>query len=235
MSELHDSVAWLSTLPLTWLALTLAVWVMAERLAVAVKGHALANPVLVSVIAIVLLLKLSGTTYAHYLAGVQLTQALIGPAVVAIAVPMFRNWPVVVRNAAPIALALPAGCITAVVAAVLISRACALPDVMVSSLAPKSATTGVAMAVSQGIGGQAAMTATFTVATSIVVAVVLVPLMRVLRIKDSATIGFAAGLTGHAVGTARAFQIDAVAGTFAGIALCLNAVLTALIVPLMLR
>ena len=58
--------------------------------------------------------------------------------------------------------------------------------------------------------------------------------MRALRVEDIAAIGFAAGLSGHAVGTARAFQVDPVAGTFAGIALCLNAILTALIMPVLL-
>jgi putative effector of murein hydrolase len=78
------------------------------------------------------------------------------------------------------------------------------------------------------------MTATFTVTTSIIAAVILVSFMRVLRIKDTAAIGFAAGLSAHSVGTARAFQVDPVAGTFAEIALCLNAVLTALIMPALL-
>jgi putative effector of murein hydrolase len=102
------------------------------------------------------------------------------------------------------------------------------------SLAPKSATMGAAIAISKSIGGEPAVTATFTVATSIIAAVTLVTLMRVLRVKDMAAIGFAAGLSGHAVGTARAFEIDPIAGTFAGIALCLNAVLTALMMPLLL-
>jgi putative effector of murein hydrolase len=106
-----------------------------------------------------------------------------------------------------------------------------LPEIITMSLAPKSATTGAAMAISKSIGDEPAMTATFTVTTSIIAAVILVSFMRVLRIKDTAAIGFAAGLSAHSVGTARAFQVDPVAGTFAEIALCLNAVLTALIMP----
>jgi putative effector of murein hydrolase len=109
-----------------------------------------------------------------------------------------------------------------------------LPQTVTLSLLPKSATTGVAMAISQNLGGQPTMTSTFTVTTSIIAAVLLVSLMRLLRVRDMAATGFAAGLTGHSVGTARAFQLDPVAGTFAGTALCLNAVLTAIITPIVL-
>ena len=185
-------------------------------------------------IAIVLLLKVTGTSYATYLSGAQFIQFLIGPAVVAIAVPLFRNWPIVKRNMVPILIALPVGCLTAIVAVVLMGRALSLPEIITMSLAPKSATTGAAMAISHSFGGEPAMTATFTVSTSIIAAVMLVSFMRSLRVKDMAAVGFAAGLSGHAVGTARAFQVDPVAGTFAGIALCLNAILTALIMPVLL-
>jgi putative effector of murein hydrolase len=232
MTSAAELAPWLSTSPLAWLALTLGVWCAADGCAEALGRHPCANPLLISIIAIVLLLKLTGTSYATYSSGAQFIQFLIGPAVVAIAVPLFRHWPTVKRNAIPVLTALLTGSVTAIACAMLLGRATRLPDVITMSLAPKSATTGAAMAISQSIGGEPAMTATFTVATSIVAAVVLISLTRLLRVKDMTAIGFAAGLSGHSVGTARAFQIDEVAGTFAGIALCLNAILTALIMPL---
>src|SRR6202011_1098198 len=106
--------------------------------------------------AIVLLLEASGTSYTTYLSGVQFIQFLIGPAVVSIAVPLFKNWPTVKRNAVPILAALCAGCVTAIVSVVLMGRALGLPDVITMSLAPKSATTGVAIVISQQHGGEAA-------------------------------------------------------------------------------
>jgi putative effector of murein hydrolase len=93
-----------------------------------------------------------------------------------------------------------------------------LPEIIAMSLAPKSATTGAAMAISKSIGGVPAMTATFTVTTSIIAAVTLVSFIRLLRVKDLAAIGFSVGLSGHSV----------------GIALCLNAILTELIMPVLL-
>lgn len=229
--ELSTSLA---TSPLLWLTVTLCVWLASERIAIAAGRHAFANPLLISVIAIATLLRATGTSYATYFAGAQFIQFLIGPAVVAIAVPLFKNWSIVKQNVVPILTALFVGCITAIVASVLMARALRLPDVITMSLATKSATTCAAMAIGKSIGGEPAMTATFTVTTSIVAAATLVSLMRVLRVRDAAAIGFAAGLTAHSVGTARAFQVDPIAGTLAGIALCLNAILTALIVPVLL-
>jgi putative effector of murein hydrolase len=222
MIDAGSLTTWLATSPLAWLSLTVGVWLVSDRLAAAASRHPVANPLLISIIAIVLLLKVTGTSYATYLCGAQFIQFLIGPAVVAIAVPLFRNWPVVKRNMVPILIALPVGCLTAIVAVVLMGRALGLPEIITMSLAPKSATTGAAMAISHGFGGEPAMTATFTVSTSIIAAVMLVSFMRALRVKDMAAVGFAAGLSGHAVGTARAFQVDPVAGTFAGIALALT-------------
>lgn len=228
----HDTLlAFLKTSPLTWLVVTLWLWWCADRIAEAVGRHAAANPVLISVVVIIALLKATGTPYATYVGGVQLIQFLIGPAIVAIAVPLFRNWSTVKQNALPILLALLAGCLTAIISVLALGNAFDLPRVITISLAPKSSTAGIAMAISQHLGGEPVMTAAFTVTTSIIGAIIITSLARALKIKDSAAIGFAVGLGAHSVGTARAFQIDAIAGTFAGIALCLNAILTALVMP----
>jgi putative effector of murein hydrolase len=93
----------------------------------------------------------------------------------------------------PILTGLFVGCTTAIAATILLGRALQLPEIITMSLAPKSATMGAAIAISKSIGGEPAVTATFTVATSIIAAVTLVTLMRVLRVKDMAAIGFAAG------------------------------------------
>jgi putative effector of murein hydrolase len=234
MSDATALAAWLSSSPLAWLALTVGVWCLADAVAAVVGRHPVANPLLMSIIAIVLLLKVTGTSYAVYSSGIQFIEFLIGPAIVSIAVPLFKNWSTVKRNAVPILTSLLVGSVTAIASAALMGRMVGLPETITLSLVPKSATTGVAMAISQSLGGEPTMTSTFTVTTSIISAVLLVSFMRLLRVRDMAAIGFAAGLSAHSVGTARAFQLDPVAGTFAGTALCLNAILTAVITPIVL-
>jgi putative effector of murein hydrolase len=103
------------------------------------------------------------------------------------------------------------------------------------SMAPKSVTAGIAMAISENMGGKPALTAVLVIATGIMGAVIVTPLMNALKITDYAARGFAVGLASHGIGTARAFAVDEIAGTFAGIAMGLNGVATSLIVPLLLR
>jgi putative effector of murein hydrolase len=220
-----------SSMPLLWLTVTVCIWAAADRIARASGSHPLANPVLLSIAAIALLLKATGTSFETYSSATQVIEVFIGPAVVAIAVPLFRNWKLVKANAIPIVAALLLGSTTAIVSVLVMSRAFGLPAVVAVSLAPKSATTGAAIGIAQSVGGDPAMTAALTVVTSVIGALALVPAMRLIRVRDRAAVGFSAGLCAHAVGTARAFQIDPVAGAFAGIALCLNAILTSLIAP----
>ncbi len=122
----------------------------------------------------------------------------------------------------------------AVVSALAIAASFGLPGPVLAALAPKSVTAGVAMGIAEQFGGEAALTAVLVVTTGLLGAIMVTPLMNVLGLKDYAARGFAAGLAAHGIGTARAFVVDEVAGTFAGIAMALNAVLTALILPLIL-
>jgi putative effector of murein hydrolase LrgA (UPF0299 family) len=102
MSTDAELTTWLSSSPLLWLTVTLCVWLASEQIAIAAGRHPFVNPLLISVIAIALLLKATGTSYATYFSGAQFIQFLIGPAVVAIAVPLFKNWYLVKQNVVPI-------------------------------------------------------------------------------------------------------------------------------------
>ncbi|MGL5362816.1 MAG: LrgB family protein, partial [Bosea sp. (in: a-proteobacteria)] len=135
----------------------------------------------------------------------------------------------------PILEALLAGSITAVVTAVSIASAFGMPQSVLAALAPKSVTAAIAMGIAREIGGEPSLTATMVIATGIFGAIIVTPLLNLLRFTDWRARGFAAGVTSHGIGTARAFQVHPVAGTFAGIAMGLNGLLTALLVPLILR
>jgi putative effector of murein hydrolase len=127
-----------------------------------------------------------------------------------------------------------AGAVTAVVSVVVVAAALGVPREILVSLAPKSVTAGIAMAISESMGGRPALTAVLVITTGVMGAVIVSPLMNALNIRDYAARGFAVGLTSHGIGTARAFAVDEIAGTFAGIAMGLNGVATALVVPVLL-
>lgn len=226
---------YLAATPLLWLTATLAAYVLADRLSLACGRHPIANPVLIAVAIMATILAVTSTPFETYFAGAQFVHFLLGPATVALAVPLHRHWAEVRRAALPIAAALLAGGVTAVVSAVGIAWAFGMPERVLAALAPKSVTAAIAMGVAERIGGEPSLTATLVIATGIIGAIAVTPLMNALRIRDMRARGFAAGLASHGIGTARAFQVDARAGTFAGIAMGLNGLLTALLVPFLLR
>ena len=233
----HPAELWvyLSTSPLLWLTLTLLVWIFAVSVSVRLKRHPLANPVLVSIVLLACALRLFDVPYQKFFEGAQFIHFLLGPATVAIAVPLFRQWRQVRKALVPMVAALAVGSLSAALSIMLMGSWAGLPrDVLISFL-PKSATAGVAMAISSSLGGNPSLTAVLVVMTGITGALVVTPLMNAMRIKDYAARGFAAGLTSHGIGTARAFDVDRTAGLFAGIAMALNAIATSLIVPLLVK
>jgi predicted murein hydrolase (TIGR00659 family) len=223
---------YLSSTPLLWLTVTLLVYAMADAFSLRTGRHPLANPVLHSIWIVGVFLKLTGTSYTTYFSGAQFVHFLLGPATVALAVPLYENRRTVMTAILPMLFALVVGCITAIVSVVMFAELAGLPREVVLSLAPKSVTAGVAMGISETLGANPAITAVATVLTGIMGAIVVTPLMNRMGFTDFRARGFAAGLASHGIGTARAFQVDEVAGVFAGIAMGLNALITSLLVPL---
>ena len=222
---------YLSATPLLWLCATLSIYWLADRFFLFTRRYPLANPVLLSAIILGALLKISNTQYETYFRGAQFVHFMLGPATVALAIPLVGEFEELRRRAIPVALALLAGSLTAIVSAVGIAWGLGASTTIQASLAPKSVTTPIAMGISKAIGGIPALTAVLVIITGIIVAIIAQPWFNVLRIRDDAARGFASGLAGHGIGTARAFQAGKRAGTYAGLALALNGVLTAVIVP----
>jgi predicted murein hydrolase (TIGR00659 family) len=225
---------YLQTTPLFWLTATLGAYLIADGLAQAARRHPLVNPVAIAIALLAMLLTLTGTDYQTYFNGAQFVHFLLGPATVALAVPLYRNLELVRRNLLPMAAALLIGAVIAIVSAVLVARSLGAPRAVLIALAPKSITAGVAMAVSEQFGGAPPLTAVLVIATGILGAIVVTPLMDALGVRDYAARGFAVGLASHGIGTARAFSVDPVAGVFAGIAMGLNAVVTPALMPALL-
>lgn len=223
---------YLAQTPLLWLTATLAVYCLADTLYQRIGQMPLANPVLASVILLVLVLSVTGTPYERYFDGAQFIHFLLGPATVALALPLWHYADRLRRLLLPLAGALLIGSLTAVVSAITIGRAMGLSAETVRSLAPKSVTTPIAMGISEQIGGLPSLTAVLVILTGILGAVIARDLFDRLRITDQAARGLAIGVASHGIGTARALQLNSEAGAFAGLAMGLNGVLTALLTPL---
>jgi len=233
MTEVATLWSYLAASPLTWLTVTFVAYLGAATVSKALRQTPLANPVLLSVAAVALVLTLTGTDYATYFEGAQFIHFLLGPATVALAVPLMDNRDTMKRVAVPIALALVAGSFVAAVSAILLAQAFGLPDAVTLSLSPKSTTAPVALGISEAVGGIPTLTAVLVILTGIIGAIVVTPMMTLLRVRDWRARGFAAGVAAHGIGTARAFQVNETAGAFAGIGMALNALLTSIIVPVL--
>ncbi len=234
MSEVVRLWVYLSASPLLWLTATLGAYVIGDLISARLGRPAWAHPIIISVILLIALLATTGTSYDTYFQGAQFVHFLLGPATVALAVPLLQQLPQVKRMMGPLLVALLAGSTTAIVSAVGIAWALGASPMTLASIAPKSATTPIAMAVAQGVGGLPALTATFVVLTGIIGAVGMAPWFRLIGVRAAAARGIAAGVACHGIGTAQAFQISPLAGAFAGLGLALNGVATSLLVPALL-
>lgn len=223
--------SYLASGPLLWLTATLLAYWAGDVVFRTSGGKPWANPVLVAVVLLAVVLTATGTDYATYFDGAQFVHFMLGPATVALAVPLYDNLGKVRRAALPILAALVAGSLTAVVTALGVARLLGADETVLASLAPKSATAPVAIGISEGLGGAPTLTAVLVLLTGILGAIVATPLLNLLRVRDYRARGLATGVAAHGLGTARAFQVNETAGTFAGIGMGLNAVLTALVAP----
>jgi predicted murein hydrolase (TIGR00659 family) len=232
--RITDLWVYLSTSPLLGLTLTLiayqgAVWVNKRC-----GGSPLANPVLIAVTALVALLLATGTPYQTYFDGAQFVHFLLGPATVALAIPLYVHFRRVKAMLVPIVVGLIAGSLTAAFSALLVAKALGASVATQLSLAPKSVTTPIAMGIAERIGGLPSLTAVLVITTGILGAVAGRYLFDALGVRDPAIRGFATGVTAHGIGTARAFQESEQAGAFAALAMGMNGLMTALLLPLLL-
>ena len=192
----------------------------------------LLHPTIVGAIIIALVLPRIDLSYHRYLQGNQLLMFWLGPATVALAVPLYQQLHLIRKMALPILLTFSSGAIFAAASAVGIAYLLGASETTMLSLAPKSVTTPIAISLADEIGGLATLTAgcvAFTAAIGICFAPII---FRLLNIRDPKIWGFCLGITAHGMGTARAFEKNPTAGAFASLAMCLTGALSALLIPI---
>lgn len=194
-------------------------------------GWPLANPVLIAIVLLVAALELFGIPYDTYLKGGGLIQFLLGPATVALALPIYANAARIWGAAASIAAGVIVGATVACASAVGIAWALGVPDDMVRSIAPKSVTTPIAIAISQEVGGHPSLTAVLVIASGITGAMLSGRLYDWIGVHDWEARGLATGIASHGIGTAQMLSVNETAGAFAGLAIGLTGLFTAVVLP----
>lgn len=229
--NLQDIWVYLSASPLLGLTVTLLAYGLAYRFYVKANSNPLANPVLTSVAMLIGLLLLTNTTYEDYFEGGQFVHFLLGPATVALAVPLYQQFSRLRTLWLPVTISLVSGVLIAAGSSIGLAWLLGGSMEVQMSLAPKSATAPVAMGISENIGGLPSLTAVLVVITGIIGAVLGTKLFEWMQIKDDSVKGIAMGVAAHGIGTARAFQVSPQMGAFSGLAMALSAFATAIIVP----
>lgn len=200
------------------------------------SGHRLlALPILIGTALVVLALALCQTDYDVYAQATRGLRWLMGPAIIALAVPLYHQMPLLRRLALPVLIALIAGSLAAILSGWGLARLLGMPDALALSLAPKSATMPIAILSAQQAGGLPALAALAVVATGVLGTFLTGPVLRWLRMDSPPVRSFTYGLVAHAIGTARAVQEVPSASAFAALAMGLNGLTTALLMTMILR
>jgi predicted murein hydrolase (TIGR00659 family) len=226
----HETWHWLTTSPLFGITLTLAAYAVG-RWAHRRTGSAVLQPVLVAIVLVGAVLVLADVPYDDYLRGGSFIGFWLGPATVALALPLHQEWHLVRRAALPILTGVLAGAAVSIGSAVLVTRMTGASRTLQLTMAPKAATTPVSIAVSGQVGGIPTLTAVLTILAGITGAVAGPWLLDRLRIHDLRARGIALGAVSHGIGTSRALQESRTEGAFSALSMALTALATSVLVP----
>ncbi|HTW15921.1 MAG TPA: LrgB family protein [Nocardioides sp.] len=227
-------MSWLLESPLFFLVLTLLAYQAGRAVHARTGGHAVAQPVLVAVVLVGATLLILDVDVADYLDGTELLTFWLGPATVALAVPLYRQASRLRSLVVPLLVAVPLGAVVSVGSAVLLARVLGGDELLERTLAPKAATTPVSIALSETNGGLPELTAALTIVAGILGAVAGPAVLTLLRIRVRTARGIALGSVSHGIGTSRALAEDRTEGAFSGLAMGLTALATSLVLPLVL-
>lgn len=214
-----------------WLFVTVAAYEFGRWLRARTRSP-LAQPVAVAIVIVGTLLTVSGTTYDDYADATTLISFLLGPATVALAIPLYHQVARLKGMVVPVLVALTAGAVVSMVSGILLVRWLGGGDVLERTMAPKAVTTPVTIELTERLGGYPELSAAFAIVIGIVAAMVAPRVLSLLRIRDPRARGVAVGAVSHGIGTARMLEESQVEGAFSGLAMGLTAVVTCLMIPL---
>jgi len=225
---------WLVHSPLFFVLLTLIAYRTGREVRDRTGGHALAQPVLIAVVLVGGVISLLGVEYDDYRAGTEMIAFWLGPATVALAVPLHRQAHRLRGFVLPMLVAVPLGAAVSVATGVVVVHALGGGEELARTVAPKATTTPVAIALADTVGGLPPLTAVLAILVGILGAVAGPAVLTLVRVRDERARGLALGAVSHGIGTSRALLEDETEGAFAGLSMGLTALATSILLPLLL-
>ena len=220
--------------PIIMLAITFGIYYVARQIQKR-TGWVVLNPILITIVALIALLQLTGISYETYEQGGQYIEFWLKPAIVALGVPLYQNLGQIRRQLLPILMSQLVGCLVGLVSVTMIASALGASHEVIVSLAPKSVTTPIAMEVCKTSGGIPSLTAAIVVIVGLFGAIFGFKILEVWHVRNPFSQGISMGTAAHAVGTSRAMEKGETYGAYSSLGLILNGVLTALLTPFVLK
>lgn len=217
--------------PLMALFITIGSYIFAQWLQKKLGGHSLLNPVVMAIIIVVVYIIIVKIPYQEYLRNVNLIHSLLGPATVALAIPLYNQLSLIRKSAMPIGVAVLFSCLIAAGVAFGIAFLMGASQDIQLSIIPKSATTAIAVSIAEKIRADTSLAVFFVFTTGIIGSAIAMPIFRLLKITDSKAIGLSLGVTCHGLGVARAFQHSEKAGAFAALGMSLMGIVSGILLP----
>ncbi|MFM2476732.1 LrgB family protein [Celerinatantimonas sp. MCCC 1A17872] len=215
---------------LLFLPLTLIIYYAAVRLYKRFP-HPLLAPFLISLIIIIAILLITGIGYSSYQKGTKALTFFLDPGIVALAYPLFTSLSEVRRQFIPIITSVVVGAVVGIIVSISVLYLLGGNAQMLATIAPRAVTTPIAMEVSRMIAGKPGLTASLVIIAGLFGSVGGFSLFKLLKVRSEAAMGMALGSASHALGTAKAAEINPKIAAFSSIALILSAITTALLAP----
>jgi len=234
LPAIHEIWVYLAASPLLALTVTLGAYALGTSVYERTNRHPLANPVLIAVSVVSLVLIAIDMPYDTYIDGAQFVHFLLGTATVSLAIPIYKGWASLKGRVGVLLLALLAGGATSIVTAVGVLQLAGADEALALGMVAKSVTAPIAMGVAEQIQASPTLTAVFAVSTGILGAVLGRFILNGARVKPWWQRGFALGVASHGIGTSRAFSIHPQAGAYASLGMGLHGVLGAVLIPMLM-
>jgi len=228
-----DALAWLRDSPLLMLTVTIGAYHLGCRLREHTGGHPVAQPVLVAIVMVAATVLALDVDYVDYRADTELIAFWLGPATVALAIPLHRQAARLRGLVAPMLVGITLGAIVSVTTAALLVRLAGGDDLLARTAAPKATTTPVAIGLAESLDAIAPLAAVLAILAGVLGAVAGPTVLTLLRIRDPRVRGLALGSVSHGIGTGRLLHDDETQGAFSGLAMGLTALATSALMPLL--
>ena len=187
---------------------------------------ALCNPLLISIVFVIIILKVTNIKYEVYEDGSSLLSYLLTPSTVCLAIPLYEQWSLLKKNYKAVVVGIASGVLTSLTTVLVLSKIMNLSHAEYVTLLPKSITTAIGMGVSEELGGYVTITVAVIVVTGVLGNIFGELICKIFRIKEPIAKGLALGSAAHAIGTAKAMEMGEVEGAMSSLSIAVAGILT---------